>query len=167
VNGGELVGKYERLLLGWGTFALLIALAGRVAFSWFSARQIWLLDTQALVIPLFIGLAVFAALFVARELSAPSTAICGLVAWGLALSLIPRSLWWQSPALRAELPLWLQCAGVAVLLIALAARAVLARRWLAQLRGHGFQYIYDWAAGRPYFARLLAVRVLRSLGYWN
>jgi hypothetical protein len=145
---------------------LLIALAGRVAFSWLTARQIWLLDSQALVIPLFLSLAVFAALFVSREFSAPTAVVSGLVAWGLAFSLIPRSLWWQAPALRTELPFGC-CAPAWLYCWSRSARGPC-------LRGAGWRSFGATAssgsrsgrgAGRT--SRLLAVRVLRSLGYWN
>lgn len=162
---GELVGGNERRLFSWGIGALCLALAGRLAFGWFTARQLWLLDSQALLLPLAVALAVFAGLLVGGELSRPVTMLLGLVLWGLALSLIPRSLWWQSAALRAELPAWLRYAGVVVLLLALIARAAMTRRWMAVLRGHGFQWIQEWAAGKPYFARLLALIVLRGLGF--
>jgi len=167
VNAGDLVGKHERVLLGWGTWALVAILAGRVAFGWFTAHQIWLLDSQLLAIPLLIALAVIVGLSVRGGYSAPLAALFGLAAWIMALTLIPRSLWWQAEGLRADLPDWLAYSGLVLLVLALIARAVMTRRWLGQVKGHGYQWILDWAAGKPYFARLLALRVLHGLGYWG
>lgn len=165
MNAGDLVGKYERVLLGWGTWALLLALAGRFAYGWFTAHQLWLMDTQALLLPLVLALAVIAGLFVPGVASPAVTVLFALVIWCMALTLIPRSLWWQVESLRADLPLWLTWSGLGVLVLALIARAVMTRLWTGQLRGHGYQWILDWARGKPYFARLLAAQVLRGLGY--
>ena len=165
MNSGRLVEKYEKVLLGWGLWALVIAVALRVGVGWLLARQIWLLDSQALLIPLLIAVAICAGLFLGSHYSVPSSVLLGLLAWAVVLSLIPRSLWWQVPSLRGQLPDWLSYAGAGLLALALITRGVLTRRWLGQLRGHGHEWILGWARGKPYFARLLASRVLAGLGY--
>jgi hypothetical protein len=165
VNAGRLVENYEKVLLGWGLCALVIAVAIRVGLGWLLARQIWLLDSQALLIPLLIAIAIAAGLFLGGSYSVPTSVLLGILAWAVVLSLIPRSLWWQATALRGPLPDWLVYCGPGLLLLALITRGVMTRRWLGQLRGHGHEWILDWARGRPYFARLLAARVLAGLGY--
>lgn len=165
MNGGGLVEKYERVLLGWGLWALVLAFAGRLAFGWLIARQVWLMDSQAFWIPLLIAFALAAGLFLSGPYSPWGSAVFGLAGWAVALSLVPRHFWWQFPSLRADLPDWLVYTSLGLLVAALIARGVMTRRWLGQLRGHGYEWILDWARGKPFFARLLAARVLAGLGY--
>ena len=94
-----------------------------------------------------------------------AAAVFGLAGWTMALSLLPRHFWWQFPSLRTDLPDWLVYAALGLAVAALIARGILTRRWLIQLRGHGYEWILDWGRGKPYFARLLATRVLVGLGY--
>lgn len=140
-------------------------MAYRLVFGLVVARQIWLLDWQILLAPVLISALILCALFAPGVWSAPAGFVFGCLAWLAAVTMFPKHLWWQSPLLRQELPDWLLIAGGAVLLACLVLRQVLARRWYRQLRGHGYEWIIHWAEAKPFEARALARRVLRTLGY--
>jgi hypothetical protein len=123
-------------------------------------RQSWLLHGQLLAALLLSASAVCAALFVPRAYGLALNGLLGLLCWACALSFFPRYFWPTAPR-----PLWqLALAGLYLLAI-LVLRAIYLRRWQMRLRGHGWAWMLDWAVERSLYARLLAWRSLRLLGW--
>jgi len=168
-----LVMRYEYWLGEGAAWVLVAALLLRGGGNWLLTRKLGLFDSQLLLGCLLLAAIYLAGSFVPRRLSAALAQPFGLVAWLMVLvmllSLIPlppwRDLWWYSPLLRRPLSDTTLIWGAAVLVLAVIARLVL-RRWeLAAMTGHGYQWILEWAAGRPLYARLRARALLRMLGF--
>jgi hypothetical protein len=97
------------------------------------------------------------------DYAAAAGLLAGGAAYLAALSMLPRYGWpfsWPLGRLAAG---WYVAAG-ALLLAAVAAQLWLGLRWRRQLRGHGVAWTRQWAAGKPYAARRLALRALRYMG---
>lgn len=157
----QLVHRAETLLHAGGVWALLIALAWRGAFGYYIDRHTWYLHSQLAAVPLLIAALLLAGTLLWRQAGYWATGLLGGAAWVCASSLLPRYGW-----SRAPLPRWLLIAALCVLALAWLYRWARLRRWTVLLRGHGYEWIAGWAGERPLYARLLATRTLRLLGYW-
>lgn len=155
-----LVTRFELWLLIGGAWALWLAALLRTGWGYAVSRHLWLLDTQIAAGCLLLCVLYCVGTFIPRTYSAVASLIVGGAAWLLALSLLPRNGWPVTP-----LADWLLVYCGAMLLLALLLRAILRQRWLAQLRGHGFAWMQEWAAERSLYARTLTVKVMRGLGY--
>jgi hypothetical protein len=156
----ELVSRYELWLHNGATLALWAAVVIRVGWGYAMTRNLWLLDSQIVAVCLLLAALYVTGSLVPRSYSAAVSTLLGTVAWLAALSLLPRYAWPTT-----HLANWLLIYTAALLLLALLLRAVLRRRWYGELRGHGYAWMEEWAQPRALYARMLALRVMRSLGY--
>jgi hypothetical protein len=160
------VSTFEVWFHVWPVSLLIIVALGRLLWGWLAVQQIWLSNMQILAVCLLLAALLLAGtLPVPRAYSGYLTFIFGLGAWLVLLSLLPPRLWSGYSYLRQPVALWVQVSAGALVIVAFFLRAWLARRWLEQLRGHGFDWMVNWAREQPLYARLLAQRVLASLGY--
>jgi hypothetical protein len=155
-----LITRAELWLHTGGGLALLGAIALRCALGFLLTRDLWLLDSQLFWSCLLLAALRAAGCLLPRRYGTAASTLLGLLGWLLALSILPRYGW---PT--GAWPHWLLLAAGGLLLAMLALYGLLRRRWLMQLRGHGFAWMLAWAAGRPLHARLLTRQVLRQLGY--
>lgn len=145
-----------------GGIALAAALGVRLAFGYITEHNTWLVHSQLITVPLMLAVLIYCACTLSRAWGYYATGLLGTAAWVLAVSLLPffRYGWPRAPQ-----PHWLLWGALTVLVLAWLYRMARLRRWLSVVRGHGFEWIYSWAAEKPLAARLLAVSVMRSLGY--
>jgi hypothetical protein len=156
----ELVSRYEFRLHEGGALALWAAVLLRVGWGYAFTRNLWLLDSQIAAVSILLAALYTASSLVPRSYGSVVSTLLGGLAWLTAFSLLPRYAWPTT-----SMADWLLVYAVALLLCAVLARTLLRRRWLRQLRGHGFAWMEEWAAERSLYARLLTLRVMRSLGY--
>ena len=155
-----LVSRYELWLHTGGALALWAGAAIRVGWGYAMTRNLWLLDSQIAAVSLLLAALYLTGSLVPRIYGGYVSTLLGGLAWLTAFSLLPRYGWPTT-----QLADWLLIYAVAMLLLAVLVRALLRRRWYGQLRGHGFVWMEEWAEPRALYARLLALRVMRSLGY--
>jgi hypothetical protein len=151
---------FELWLHQYALAALWLAVLLREGLPLLLYRQSWLLPSQLLAALLLSAAAISAALLLPRAYGLSINGLLGLSCWAAAISLAPRYLWPTAPR-----PLWQLVLAAAYLLAAILLRSIYLRRWGLLLRGHGWAWMLDWAAERPLYARLLAWRNLRLLGW--
>lgn len=156
----ELVSRYELWLHKGGALALWAGVLIRVGWGYAMTRNLWLLDSQIAAVSLLLAALYLTGSFVPRSYGSSVSTLLGGLAWLTALSLLPRYGWPTT-----QMANWLLVFAAALMLLTLLVRAILRRRWYGQLRGHGFVWMEEWAEPRALYARLLALRVMRSLGY--
>ena len=150
-----------------GATLLLCLIVLRGLLGLVIARELWLFDTHLAGGSLLLALLYLSGTFLPPRFGRPLGYLLGALAWLGSLALLvsltaipPRYVWpWY------DLPTALVWTAVAVFIGAAALRWGFARQWNGQLRSHGFAWIRRWAEGRPFYARLLAHRTLRTLGY--
>ena len=120
----------------------------------------WLLDSQVLACCLLLGLLQLSGTVLPRRMGYLASGLLGGFAWITAASFIPRYGWPHWHAGPWGLGIALSAFALCVL-----HRLARRRRWLGILSGHGYEWILSWAEERPLYARVLAKRALRSLGY--
>ena len=155
----QLVSRFEYWLVQGGLYALLAAMLGRLAVGYIVDRHFWLLESQLAVCMLLISLLYVSGSLVAGIAGQAGVGATGLLLWLCALSLLPRFGWPVAPLAR-----WVGIVLLVLLVFSMTLKNLKTRRWLIQLGGHGFEWIEDWAQGKPFYARLLALRVMRALG---
>ena len=155
----QLVSRLETWLVQGGLFALLAAMLFRLAFGYLSDRHSWLLESQLVACLLLVSLLYLSGSLVAGIAGQAAAGGTGLLSWLCALSLLPRFGWPVAP-----IPKWMFVVALMLLGFSMTLKNLKTRRWLVQLRGHGFEWIEEWAQGKPFYARLLAMSVIRSLG---
>lgn len=155
-----LVTRAESAFQEGAGLALWVALVFRLAQGYLADGHLWLLHSQILSACLLLALILAMGSLIPRRAGTPVAVLVGGVTWAAALSMIPRFGWPLAPVGP-----WLLGLGAVLLGAATVLHFVLRRRWLAQLRGHGYRWILRWAEERPFYARRLARGVLRDLGY--
>jgi hypothetical protein len=151
---------FEIWLHQYALAALWLMLLLRVGLPLLVYKQQWLLHSQLLAALLLSALAITSALFVPRAYGLSLNGLIGLCCWAAALSFIPRYFWPTAPR-----PLWQFALAIVYLLAALLLRTIYLRRWTIRLRGHGWAWMLEWAEERSLYARLLAWRIMRLLGW--
>jgi hypothetical protein len=154
-----LLPRLEAALMDGAQAALWLMALARVAAGYINDGHLWLLDMQIAAALLLCALIRLCGLYLPRSLSFVGQ-LLGAIAWITAASLVPRFGW---P--REGLPNWQLMALGAFFLLTLIIHSVLRQRWLRRLKGHGFEWMLDWARERPYYARQTAARTMRILGF--
>jgi hypothetical protein len=155
-----LVYRVEAFLYPGGAWALAIAFGWRLAFGYIVTHHTWLLHSQLLTVPLLLTALIFCAFTLPRTPGYAATALLGGAAWLIAVSLLPCYAWPRGP-----LPQWLMWGALVLLGLAWLYRTAKLRRWVTVIRGHGYEWLNTWAAGKPLAARLLADSAMRGQGY--
>jgi hypothetical protein len=165
-----LIEPVERWLLDGGFLAMLLALFWRLGAGWLlwgSRLHLWplpgMIDSQVLAALALAGLLLFAGSLLPREYTPLAGLALGGSAYLLAIAILPRHGWLLAWPMGSQGPGWWIAAG-ALLGLGLLLRALCLLNWKRQLRGHGVEWTRQWAVGRPYAARQLAVRALRYMG---
>jgi hypothetical protein len=155
-----LISPVENFLHNWGLIIVWAALGMRFALPMVLMRHSWVLDGQVVAVGLITCLLNLAGTLLAGPAGRAASSLLGLAAWLIAASMVKRYLWPTT-----QLPDWLVWTAVAMAALSFVYRAVKRRGWFAELQGHGWEWILAWAAGRPLYARALALRTVRSLGW--
>jgi len=155
-----LVHRAELILHEGGGWVLIAFALMRLASGLAIEHVRWLLDSQVLACCLLLALLQLCGTVFDRRTGYVASGVLGTAAWAAALTLIPRYGWprWHAGP-------WLIGGALALLVLCVLYRLARRRRWLAILSGHGYEWILSWAEERPLYARILARRVLKSLGY--
>ncbi|MCC7477103.1 hypothetical protein IT575_01480 [bacterium] len=155
-----LISREHRWLLDFGLLALMAAAVYRFsAIAWGHGN--WLLPSQIIGICLLLSAAFLAASLLPRFIGDSLLYLLGIGLWAAALSFIPRYGWWPT----GSRPAWAYYGALALLAVVLLYCFARRQRWYGRMRGKGWEWIQDWAHDKPYEARKLARRVLRTLGY--
>ncbi len=160
-----LVHIFEQRFHSWAVGMLLLAAIFRLAWGYLSVGSIWLNDCQLFTVSLLVACLLIGGCFVPLPWSYIISVLCGGFAWLVALSLLHPTLWSQYAALRADLPDWQVVAAGIIAVASFVCRTVMQRRWRRELGGHSFQWMLNWAKGKPYYARMTARHAMLSLGY--
>jgi hypothetical protein len=142
-----------------GALALYAGILFRLSMIFFMHHS-WLLDTQIAGACLLLALLNFCGSAVPRAFGDPLMYLLGALLWICALSMIPRYLWPTT-----QLSNSLLVAAAVMLGLAFAFRFARQQRWFSRMRGKGWQWILDWAGEQPFYARRLAQKALRAIGY--
>lgn len=153
----------EIWLAGRGLVALPAALALRTLVGYLLTHTRWVLDTQLIASALVMAALLGCGSLLGRRFGEPLGKALGSLAWVFALSFLPHYLGWKA----GSAPPWILYGSFGLFALAFIYRAARIKRWVSVLTGHGFEWILEWAAARPFYARLAAVRVLTTLGYYS
>lgn len=156
-----MVESWERRLAHWGLGALLVAVVLRHILPWLLWRSPWLLDSQIIAAAVLWSASLAAGSLLSGSGGRGASACLGCACWLTAVSLVPKYLW-HLPGGRPQYQLVI--AG-ALLGLALLSRWYMLRRWSLELTGLGWEAVQSWALERPLYARCLAERRLRLLGW--
>lgn len=146
-------------LVQLGSYALLAAALLRLSML-LLLHSNWLLPSQIIGVSLLYSLLLLAGTQVPRAIGDSLMYLLGGLCWVMALSFIPRYLW---PT--GYQPAWMYYGSLGLLAICLLYSGARRQRWYGRMRGKGWEWIRDWAEDKPYYARRLAGRVLRTIGY--
>jgi hypothetical protein len=156
-----MLATWEVWIVRRGLIALVLVAGLRYLAPMLLFHGRWLLDTQLIFTLLLWSALLLVGCLVGGSSGRALGFTLGLLAWGGALSMIPRFAW----HIPAERPLWQQWASLGLLLGALILRRWLLLRWSLELTGQGWDAIQAWAVERPFQARALAQARLKLLGW--
>jgi hypothetical protein len=154
-----LVSRELAILCDIGVYALLAAALYRMSMIFF-AHHNWLIDSQMAGGALLLSVLTVAGCALPRSSGDPVMYLLGALHWLVAFSFIPRYFW--PTGNLSPFILW---TAAGMLALALVFRIARQARWFSRMRGKGWQWIRDWAADQPYYARRQAQRALLALGY--
>jgi hypothetical protein len=168
----QLISPAESFLHNWGLLILWAAVGVRLLLPlFFSSGMLlkpsallhnsWMLPSQWIGVGLLTAALNLAGSLIGGGTGRGASYVLGTLAYAAALSLMPQYLWPQ----MENPPLVLVYGALVLAALSFGLRLLRQQRWAAELQGHGWQWMLDWAEGRPLYARVLALKTVRALGW--